>query len=168
MRPGAHVRFLRSLAAVAALPLALGGCREEPQVRSQFIGLFDDPPGVQAERLVAGPRPPDPMALRQREMPVDNPYEGDRAAIGEGRRLYLWMNCVECHGQGGGSIGPILWDDQWIYGGYGIDIFKSIFFGRPNGMPAYGGHLPPDDIWRIVAYVQQLEPRGGLFNEGVR
>jgi cytochrome c oxidase cbb3-type subunit III len=155
---------LRPLLLAALLPLL--GCREEPQVRSQFIGLFDDPPGVQEPRLQAGP-PGDLRRLRQREEPVHNPYEGNRAAIGEGRRLYAWMNCIECHGEGGGSIGPILWDDQWIYGGLGIDIFQSIYFGRVNGMPAYGTHLPPDDIWKIVAYVQALEPRGP-FNEGVK
>lgn len=147
--------------------LALLGCREDLQVRSEFIGLFDDPPGVQEPRLQPGP-PGELRRLRQREEPVDNPYEGNRAAIGEGQRLYAWMNCGECHGEGGGSIGPILWDDQWIYGGKGIEIFQSIFFGRPNGMPAYGAHLPSDEIWKIVAYVQQLEPRGGLFNAGVK
>jgi len=154
---------LSALCAAAALL----GCREDLQVRSEFVGLFDDPPGVQEPRLQAGP-PGDTRRLRQREEPVDNPYEGDREVIGEGRRLYNWMNCNHCHGQGGGSIGPILWNDQWIYGGRGIDIFQSIYHGRPNGMPAYGAHLPPDDIWKIVTYVQHLEPRGGLFNEGVR
>jgi cytochrome c oxidase cbb3-type subunit III len=161
------MRMPRPRVLLPAILLLLLGCREDPQVRSNFIGLFDDPPGVQEPRLQAGP-PGDLRELRQRQEPVDNPYEGNRAAIGEGRRLYLWMNCVECHGQGGGGIGPALWDDQWIYGGRGIDIFQSIFFGRPNGMPAYGTHLPADEIWKIVTYVQTLEPRGRLYNEGVR
>jgi cytochrome c oxidase cbb3-type subunit III len=153
---------------VTIAALSLLGCRPDPQPRSEFIGLFDEPPGAQQPRLAIGPEGPEPAALRQREQPIDNRYEGNRDAIGEGRRLYRWMNCVGCHGEGGGSIGPALWDDQWIYGGRGIDIFQSIFYGRPNGMPPYGGHLPPDDIWKIVAYVQQLEPRGGLYNAGVK
>ncbi len=119
-------------------------------------------------RLQAGPAAPEPAALRPRPMPVDNPFHADPLAIQDGRRLYRWMNCDGCHGEGGGSIGPPLWDEQWRYGGRGIDIAESILYGRPDGMPAYAGHLPEDQVWRIVAYVQALEPRGGPYNAGVK
>jgi cytochrome c oxidase cbb3-type subunit III len=119
-------------------------------------------------RLIPGPAPGDPSAYRPRPMPIHNPYEGDRTAIRDGRRLYRWMNCDGCHAEGGGSIGPALWDEQWRYGGRGIDIAESILFGRPDGMPAYAGHLPEEFVWRIVAYVQSMEPRGGPYNFGVK
>ena len=28
-------------------------------------------------------------------------------------------------------------------------------------MPAFGGILPPDAIWRLVTYLQSLEPKQG-------
>ena len=92
----------------------------------------------------------------------------DVKAIQDGRRLYQWMNCNGCHAEGGGSIGPPLWDDQWRYGGRGIDIARSIIHGRPDGMPAFEKHLPVDQVWRIVAYVQSMEPRGGPYWQGVK
>jgi cytochrome c oxidase cbb3-type subunit 3 len=57
---------------------------------------------------------------------------------------------------GGGGIGPALMDDKWIYGSAGEQIYSTIVQGRPNGMPAFGGRIPDDQIWQIVAYVQSL------------
>jgi len=28
--------------------------------------------------------------------------------------------------------------------------------GRPNGMPAFGGRIPDDQLWQLVAYVRSL------------
>jgi cytochrome c oxidase cbb3-type subunit III len=148
--------------------LVAAGCRPDPMPAVDTISLHMDALDAGVPRLYAGPAPPDPEKMRLLELPIDNPWEGNRDAIGDGRRLYVRMNCVDCHGEGGGSIGPTLWDHSWIYGGRGIDIFESIYMGRPDGMPAYGGHLPPREIWMLVTYLQQLEPRGGMFNAGVR
>lgn len=84
------------------------------------------------------------------------PYAGNAYAISEGKRLYQWFNCSGCHFQGGGGIGPPLMDDFWIYGGEPENIYDTIVEGRPNGMPSYGGHIPDDQLWKIVAYVQSL------------
>jgi mono/diheme cytochrome c family protein len=153
---------------VLLLVTAAAACREDPRPETWWVSMHQDGVDVGVERLQPGPERPPPQAWRMREMPVQNPYEGNRRSIAEGRRLYRWMNCIDCHGEGGGSIGPTLWDDQWIYGGRPIDIFESIYYGRPDGMPAYGGHLPADQIWLLVSYVRSLEPRGGLYNEGVK
>ncbi len=157
----------RALLLLLAL-VAVAGCRPDPRPEVQWVSRHQDGVDVPVERLQPGPSPPEPQAWRMRAMPVRNPYAESRKAIAEGRRLYQWMNCVDCHGEGGGSIGPTLWDDQWIYGGRDIDIFESIYYGRPDGMPAFGGHLPADQIWMLVTYVKSLEPRGGLYNEGVK
>lgn len=151
-----------------ALLAVLVSCRVEDKPPGTGHVTHQEDPQDAIARIQAGPARPDPEAFRTRPMPVDNPYEGDPNAIVEGRQLYRWMNCLECHGQGGGSIGPPLWDDQWIYGGRGIDIAESILFGRPNGMPAFAGHLPEEAVWKIVAYVQSLEPRGGPYNAGIK
>jgi cytochrome c oxidase cbb3-type subunit 3 len=47
-------------------------------------------------------------------------------------------------------------DDKWIYGGRIDQIFASIYQGRPNGMPVWGGKIPQGQIWQIAAYVRSL------------
>ncbi len=41
------------------------------------------------------------------------------------------------------------------------NIYATIINGRPNGMPAFGGKIPPQQVWQIVAYVQ-LDVRPGV------
>jgi cytochrome c oxidase cbb3-type subunit 3 len=45
-------------------------------------------------------------------------------------------------------------DAEWRYGGDPAQVFQSIAQGRPNGMPSFGGHIPEDQVWQIVAYVR--------------
>lgn len=159
---------LQSPAILLLTTLALAACkRHDNQVSASHVTQGDEWRD-RAVRLQPGPQSPDPRKLGSRSLSVDNPYAGDAKAIQEGRRLFRWMNCSGCHAEGGGSIGPVLWDDQWRYGGRGIDIAESILHGRPDGMPAFGGHLPEDQVWKIVAYVESLEPRGGPFHAGVK
>jgi cytochrome c oxidase cbb3-type subunit 3 len=47
-------------------------------------------------------------------------------------------------------------DDKWIYGGKADQIYATISQGRPDGMPSFGGHLPAQQIWQLVAYVQSM------------
>ena len=106
---------------------------------------------VRTSTLEAGPKTPDPMAR--------NPYADDARAIADGRLLYEGMNCSGCHGgQGGGGIGPPFADPDWIYGSSPENIFQTVAQGRPNGMPAFGGKIPPETLWKIVAYVRSLDP----------
>jgi cytochrome c oxidase cbb3-type subunit 3 len=47
-------------------------------------------------------------------------------------------------------------DDKWIYG-FGPDqIYSSIVEGRANGMPSYGGRIPDQQVWQLVAFVESL------------
>jgi len=88
-----------------------------------------------------------------------NPFRGDRQSAVEGERTFGVMNCDGCHGGGAvGWVGPSLRDGRWRYGGSDGEIFQSIYYGQPHGMPAYGGLLPPGAIWKLVAYLQSLEP----------
>ena len=95
---------------------------------------------------------------------LNNPYEGNAYAVSEGQRLYAQYNCAGCHFHGGGGIGPPLMDAEWIYGSTPSNIYTSIVEGRPNGMPSFGGHIPDNQVWEIVAYVRAL---GGLEPAGV-
>ena len=92
---------------------------------------------------------------------VRSPYGGNMAAIKEGNDLFVQMNCAGCHGYDlKGGMGPNLTDTYWRYGGSPANIYKSIFEGRPQGMPAWGRALSTDVIWKLVAYI---ESKGGAF-----
>ena len=86
-----------------------------------------------------------------------NPFEGDPKRVTEGAALFVSYNCVDCHGaDGSGAMGPSLADGRWHFGGTAGAVFQSIYEGRPEGMPSWGGRIPDDQIWRLVAYVQSL------------
>jgi cytochrome c oxidase cbb3-type subunit 3 len=92
---------------------------------------------------------------------MKNPYSGDMAAIKQGQELFVGMNCAACHGYDmRGGMGPDLTDTYWRYGGSPAAIYKTIFEGRPQGMPAWGRTMPPALIWKVAAYI---ESKGGAF-----
>jgi cytochrome c len=79
----------------------------------------------------------------------------DNVSPEAGANLFGSMNCDGCHGGGAvGWVGPSLVDGRWRYGGSDEDIFTSIFYGRPKGMPAYGGVIGTDGVWMLVAYIK--------------
>jgi cytochrome c551/c552 len=107
------------------------------------------PPAIRYEaNLSAGGVNPPGTAL-------ENPYKNDPQSARTGARLFSSVNCDGCHGGGGlGWVGPSLVDGRWRYGGADEEIFHSIFYGRPKGMPAYGGLLGIEGIWMIVTYLK--------------
>ena len=97
------------------------------------------------------------LALQGRLASLVNPFEGNAQRIAEGSKLFIAYNCMDCHGaEGSGAMGPSLQDSRWHFGGTPGDVFQSIYEGRPDGMPAWGGRIGDDQIWRLVAYVQSL------------
>jgi cytochrome c oxidase cbb3-type subunit 3 len=90
---------------------------------------------------------------------TQNPYGGNAWGVGEGKRLFGAYNCVGCHSNGGGGMGPALMDERWIYGSEDDQVYESIARGRPNGMPAFGSRIPQDQIWMLVGYVRSLSGR---------
>ena len=97
---------------------------------------------------VAGPSP---------ALAMLNPQGRDPGAVARGRRLFVQMNCAGCHGyDGGGGMGPSLTDSYWRYGGAPLQIYRTLYDGRPQGMPAWGHALPSSDLWALTAYVQSL------------
>jgi cytochrome c oxidase cbb3-type subunit 3 len=97
------------------------------------------------------------ISLRGGFTQLTNPFQGDQAKAKEGGALFVSYNCMDCHGaDGSGAMGPSLADGRWHFGGTAGEVFQSIYEGRPEGMPAWGGRIPDDQIWRLVAYVQSL------------
>ena len=120
----------------------------------------DNPPAIQYEaHISAGGLPP-------RGSELNNPLRGDPAAAKNGATLFTAMNCDGCHaGEGSGWVGPNLADGRWRYGGADNEIFSSIYFGRPKGMPAFGGAMGSTAIWSIVAYLKSLPPPANVPTE---
>jgi cytochrome c oxidase cbb3-type subunit 3 len=142
-------RGARPIVGVILVAMAVAGCRREQR---RFREM---PPSATpgSEVQVSGgfvPGPPMP------EVTTVTPYLHNAYAVSEGKSLYLQMNCVGCHFHGGGGIGPPLMDDRWIYGAQPENIYQSIEEGRPNGMPAWGGRLSNDQIWKLTAYVLSM------------
>ncbi len=83
-------------------------------------------------------------------------YYDNAEAVNTGKRLFAQYNCSGCHSNGGGGMGPSLMDDEWIYGGRLEQIHQTLIEGRPNGMPAWGGKIPDEQLWQISAYVRSM------------
>ena len=114
------------------------------------------PPVSSVSQFFAGDRPPSADSAR-------NPFAGNARSAKEGEQLFASMNCDGCHGGGAtGWVAPALNDGRWRYGGSDAAIFQSIYAGRPKGMPAFGGLLSPEIIWKLVTYVQSLPPPKNL------
>ena len=86
---------------------------------------------------------------------VAAPGRADSATAASGRGIFLQMNCDGCHGDPPtGFAGPSLVDGRWRHGGSDGEIFQSIYYGRPRGMPAYGGVMDAGTIWRVIAWIK--------------
>ncbi len=136
---------MRARGLAAALLLALTAC-ERPNSRDQTA-----PPAVRYDAHVnaGGVAPPAGQ--------LNNPFAVNQKSAKEGELLFSAMNCDGCHGGGAvGAVGPNLGDGRWRYGGADGAVFQSIYYGRPRGMPAYGGILPPDGVWKLVTYLRSL------------
>lgn len=76
-------------------------------------------------------------------------------------------NCVTCHkSKGEGDIGPNLTDKTWIYGYDVKEVFKTIKFGTPVGMPEHNSKLNPIQIQQVSSYVLQLPETKGKPAQG--
>lgn len=78
----------------------------------------------------------------------------ERAAlgrIGEGRRLFLKLNCYACHGMyATGGMGPN------IVGRDIATVRAAVLFGREGGMPSFAAYVDDRDIRRLAAYLQSI------------
>jgi cytochrome c oxidase cbb3-type subunit III len=147
----------RRLVSVAPIALFLlgAGCGDR---RSAALPASPLAAGYEGHLSAGGLAPPG-AELR-------NPHAADKRSAGAGARLFTAMNCDGCHGGGGvGWVGPSLADGRWRYGGTDAALFQSIYYGRPHGMPGFGGILSQDAIWKLVTYLQSLEPPADVPTE---
>jgi cytochrome c oxidase cbb3-type subunit III len=149
---------LRRCAPLLALPLAaltLSAC--QPRATTAAANAAPQLPAVAYDtHVAAGGRVPPGGTLH-------NPHAGDKAVASSGALLFTTMNCDGCHGAAAaGSVGPNLGDGRWRYGGADAAVFMSIYYGRPKGMPAFGGVLGEEGVWTLVTYLRSLPPPENL------
>jgi cytochrome c oxidase cbb3-type subunit III len=142
----------RSLNSPLGLCVILGmvavGCRREERRFREMA------PAATAENVATTTRlQPGPTYTVSQN---NGPYQYNAYAISEGKALFNQFNCVGCHANGGGGMGPALMDDKWIYGSDPASVFATIMEGRPNGMPSWRGRIPDYEVWRLVAYVRSM------------
>ena len=132
-------RRVITMVAIAVAAACKGGGEGRDQATGQTVKSED--------RISAGGVLPTANALGAPRPDNVNPDAG--------ANLFGSMNCDGCHGGGAiGWVGPSLVDGRWRYGGADEEIFTSIFYGRPKGMPAYGGVIGTDGVWMLVSYIK--------------
>ena len=118
-------------------------------------------------RFVAHPEHiPPGFPSHDRPLALKNPLEGNGNAKKIGSQLYVSYNCIDCHGaDGSGAMGPSLADGRWHFGGTAGELFESIYQGRPDGMPAWGGRISNDQIWSLITYISSLSEGKNVATE---
>jgi putative heme-binding domain-containing protein len=131
------------------MPMAMCGSRTAPTL----IGLW------LACALSASAQNPRQALQVPANLPEVNPY-ASAADLAIGRSIYNGR-CGHCHGLSGeGGRGAVLNAGRFRYGGSDRDLFITIRNGVPDTeMP--GVNIPDMEVWRLVAYVQQLGRQGG-------
>jgi cytochrome c oxidase cbb3-type subunit 3 len=161
--------------AAVSIAVVLGACRDEqdrrggdqghvtlPQQQAS-VAKATDTTGLPPEGALARVAIGDLAGIGNNTLDADvaNPYANDQASVEAGHEMFVNMNCAACHGYDlKGGMGPDLTDTYWRYGGSPADIYKSIYEGRPQGMPAWGRALPAATIWKVVSYIQS---KGGTY-----
>ena len=138
----------RTMGILLVVVMAISACKREER---RFREL---PPSSTATNVVTATTLQPGPVYQATESKI--PYQYNAYAISEGKALYNSFNCVGCHSNGGGGMGPPLMDDKWIYGSDPAQVYSSIVQGRPNGMPSWRGRIPNYEVWRLVAYVRSM------------
>jgi cytochrome c oxidase cbb3-type subunit 3 len=143
-----------TLAVALASVAALSACDREKREFEPPTGIASGAAATRQVSVRVGPT--EPIEAARLASAQDRHDEYNAFLVNQGKRLFRWYNCNGCHAQGGGNIGPPLMDDKWLYGHQPAEIYASIVEGRPKGMPAFGGRIPEDQLWQLVAYVRSL------------
>lgn len=80
-------------------------------------------------------------------------YQENAYQVSQGARYFGWYGCTGCHAEDS-SDRRNLTDRRWHHG-EGFDaVYAAIAAG--HGRLAYGGRVPPEQLWQITAYVRDL------------
>ncbi len=88
----------------------------------------------------------------------ENPYTGDPAAQGDGKKAWDEY-CQACHlPDGSGRIGPNLLDEDWNHPRDATDVgmFEILWAGGTGAMQSFKDRLSQDRMLRVIAYIRAL------------
>ncbi|GAC1654763.1 MAG: hypothetical protein NVS4B3_19030 [Gemmatimonadaceae bacterium] len=163
--------MIRNLAILAICAPLVGACEQRvprDESRKEGQGSLDSSAAVPAPLVQPGIDDPRPfiahdeniqlgLPVHRRSAELRNPYERNARMIAMGAKLFVAYNCSDCHGaDASGAMAPSLQDGRWHFGGSAGAVFQSVYEGRPDGMPAWGGRIADEQIWMLVAYVRSL------------
>lgn len=148
--------------AVLVICIGLVSCKQEHAEQKAStdwpLTEIDRSPPVALVEIAPGGIPPDRAVAQTAKVAS---FDGNSDHIAAGRQLYVAYNCVGCHFNGGGGMGPALMDDHWVYGPSMENIAATIKEGRPNGMPSFRAVVTGDQVWQLAAYVRSLSHLAG-------
>ncbi len=156
------MKLIAVTVSVVSIAAMMNGCGRETDAAQVPAGKKTQPTsyvdGGDSMRFVEhSENLPVGLAGNPRFLSLRNPLEGNASAIASGAKLFIAYNCIDCHGaDGSGAMGPAFSDGRWHFGGSPGAIFESIYEGRPDGMPSWGGKIDNNEIWMLTAYVQSL------------
>jgi cytochrome c oxidase cbb3-type subunit III len=142
----------KSMVIIGVLVVTVSCGRERTAATtSEAASQKEAPPAIRYEDHIWAAGLPPPAG------DLSRPEPSSPQSAKDGQALFSSMNCDGCHaGDASGQVGPSLSDGRWRYGGQDEEIFNSIFYGRPQGMPAYGGLLGQGGVWLLVSYLKSL------------
>jgi mono/diheme cytochrome c family protein len=80
-----------------------------------------------------------------------SPTQPTLNAAGEGRRLYLKLNCYGCHSMfATGAMGPDI-----VHAERG-DLREAVMQGQEGGMPSFRNYVDATDIDNLSAYLKSI------------
>ena len=90
-------------------------------------------------------------------------YADDPEAVARGRGLFRAVCTGYCHTtRPADRVAPDLFDCSWARGDSDPEIFRTIRDGvADTQMLGFGGKLPEEDLWKIVAYLRAESKCGG-------
>ena len=108
--------------------------------------------------------------LAVQELPAENPFRDDPAAVQAGMGLYR-IRCADCHGvDGRGVRGPGL-TGVWASGRTDPGLYRTIVDGVPGTEMRPITRTRDEEVWKILAYLRTLAtppstepPRGDAGN----
>ncbi len=107
-----------------------------------------------------------PEDLERAGRELTNPFEKTEENIERGKYVYA-KSCAVCHGATGGGDGPVI-PKYPNPPAYATDtsraltdgeMFHIITRGR-NNMPAHEEFVSPDDRWKTILYIRELQAGG--------
>ena len=144
-----HARRTARLPVALAL-CSLAGCERETRRSASCPRRPHRAPTRRARRALRARRG------RSRRPTVTSPYQENAYGVSRASGSSAGTTARLPRAAAAAAIGPPLMDDSGSTAATPDQIYATIVEGRPNGMPSFGGRIPEQQVWQLVAYVRSL------------